>query len=165
MEWVCIHIFPAMLRLGESLNRVPGSAVSVSGLGPLALLGSGVSSPRAVVLRAWMAVDTWVLLADSVVLVAMTSPGDGGRNMHLFVFRHISFEAEIEPWQAEPTSIRRPVGYRTLELPWAIRGPRPGQSCGWTSQASAARSKGWGSAESLLASPAVCAYMKKRNWM
>ena len=50
-------------------------------LGPLALLDSGVSGPRVVVLGGSVAARTGVLLADAIVLAAMAAPSEERRDM------------------------------------------------------------------------------------
>lgn len=58
----------------EKIDRIPGSALSVSSLWSLALLGSRVSGPWAVVLSPSMTASTSVVLVNAIVLAAMATP-------------------------------------------------------------------------------------------
>lgn len=55
-------------------DRTPGSALCVSTLWPLALLGSWVSGPWVVALGRGVTADSRVLLADAIVLASMPTP-------------------------------------------------------------------------------------------
>lgn len=55
-------------------DRIPGSALCVSTLWPLALLGSWVSGPWVVALGRGVTADSRVLLADAIVLASMPTP-------------------------------------------------------------------------------------------
>lgn len=61
----------ALVRMPD---RIPGSALGLPTLRPLALLGSGVGGPCVVALGSGVTADAGVLLADAVILVPMTTP-------------------------------------------------------------------------------------------
>lgn len=66
-------------------DEIPGSALCMSTLRPLALLGSRVSGPRVVALGGSVTANTGVLLADAFVLASVTTPMKRHMNLNTSV--------------------------------------------------------------------------------
>lgn len=155
----------------------------MSRLGPLSLLASRVSAPWVVILGRSMTADTWVLLADTVVLAAMATPVGRLKESLKLPVSHMTFNSfsllhfdyflipcaiymyiyttvDTHSVWIRVTSSQTPVDSQML--PQVSRALRSAQGCGWSSLASAAKWRGWGSVVYLPATPAV--YTQKHTY-
>lgn len=78
-------------------DRIPGSALCVSTLWPLALLGSWVSGPWVVALGRGVTADSRVLLADAIVLASMPTP-EKKKKYQLAHYKHSCMHIFVREW-------------------------------------------------------------------